>query len=270
MLDRSGNEPARRTEQAFADITANCHDIRNLMQVILGYAELMRSQAEGSGDLMQVRYADSVLYAGERAAALAAQCMHRERAEDQDEPEVVDLGILLCDEADLIGSVSGHGCDVRLDLPDSPLPIGLRPSQVRQLLLNLVGNATAASAPGSWIVVAADRVQVHARECACCEAIVQGDWVQLTVTDTGCGMTPDQVSAVFDAGVSTESGARSGLGLAVVRDIIRGADGHICIDSTPGEGTTMTVLVPAQREQSPVDAKAAVLGELIAPQWARA
>lgn len=270
MLDHSGNEPARRTEQAFADITANCHDIRNLMQVILGYAELMRSQAEGSGDLMQVRYADSVLFAGERAAALAAQCMHRQRAEDQKEAEDVDLGILLCDEADLIGSVSGHGCDVRLELPDSPLPIGLRASQVRQLLLNLVGNATAASAPGSWIVVAASRVRVKARVCACCEAIVQGDWVQLTVTDQGCGITPEQVRASFDRSHSDDDGARSGRGLAVVREIVRSAGGHVCIDGVSGEGTTVTLLLPAQHDRRPVDGEPAECGELIAPQWARA
>ena len=270
MQHHAGNEPARGTEQAFAEITANCHDIRNLMQVILGYAELMRSQGEGSGDLLQVRYADSVLFAGERVAALAAQCMHRKPSEAPDEPGHVDLGVLLCDEADLIGSVAGHDCDVRLELPDSPLPIGLRAAQVRQLLLNLGGNASDASAPGAWIVVGAARSRVNARECACCDAIVQGDWVQLTVTDHGCGMTPEQVTAMFDSGASDKGGVHAGLGLAVVRDIVRGAGGHICVDSAPGEGTTMTLLLPALREQRPSNTETATTVELAAPQWARA
>ena len=94
----------------------------------------------------------------------------------------------------------------------------------------------------------------HGRgECARCllRAIVQGDWVQLTVTDHGCGMTPEQVSAIFDGGASDKSGVHAGLGLAVVQDIVRGAGGHVCVDSAPGEGTTMTLLLPALREQRP-------------------
>ncbi len=119
-------------------------------------------------------------------------------------------------------------------------------SHVNQLLVNLVSNAAQAMPEGGLLSISTENVSVAQDTCATCGELMSGDYVRLTVRDTGQGMDQQTMSRIFEPFFTTkEVGQGTGLGLSVVHGIIRSYQGHIMCQSEVGRGTTFQVYLPA-------------------------
>ncbi|GAA2518675.1 PAS domain-containing hybrid sensor histidine kinase/response regulator [Winogradskya humida] len=218
------------------------HDFNNLLGVIVNYANFVIEEAESpTPDLAAVASdAQQVLKAGERGTTLTHQLLKFARREVV-RPEVVDLN----------GAVTGAvgrmtlGDEIRLTVrPASPLPsITIDPGQIEQVLISLADNARIAMPSGGNLVI--DTAAVHLGMGEHPE-LAPGEYVRLRVCDSGRGMTPDVIERAFEPFFTTKPNHEAtGLGLATVYGIVSQAGGSVGIVSSPGVGTTVTVLLPS-------------------------
>jgi len=242
-------------EQALADLAKSermdavgrvaggvAHDFNNLLLVILGAAETL-ARHPGSREHF-VRNVDRIREATQRAAELTKQLLlvsigHEARGERVDVADVVREIVELAS-----GSLEG-AIDVRVQVQQQHVVIIPR-SSIDQVLLNLIVNARDAMPAGGILSVAVDDVSVLGPPANPHATLPPGRYVRIQVTDTGVGMEPDVIAKAFEPFFTTkEPGKGTGLGLSTAYGIVRRASGSIEIDSSPGEGATIRVLLPA-------------------------
>jgi PAS domain S-box-containing protein len=222
------------------------HDFNNLLGVIGGYAEiLLRAAPEEE----QRKRLEEILRASERAASLTRQLLAFSRKQVL-EPRVVDLGALVGESESMLRRLVGE--DVELNVRRQP-PLGrvrVDPTQMQQVLLNLVVNARDAMPKGGllWIEVAnADLDRTYA---AVHEPLQPGRYVVLSVSDTGVGMDRETQGRVFEPFFTTkEPGKGTGLGLATVYGIVKQSGGYIWLYSEPGSGAAFRIYLPRVDEE---------------------
>jgi len=121
------------------------------------------------------------------------------------------------------------------------------PSQLEQVIMNLAVNARDAMPEGGKLYVGTGHAELGDTYCQFNPDVKSGSYVTLSVADTGCGMTPEVLSHIFEPFYTTKKmGTRTGLGLATVYDIVRQSGGHISIKSQVGQGTRFCIYLPAQ------------------------
>ena len=218
------------------------HDFNNLLSVIINYGEFMSStlgpEHESSDDLEEIRKA------ADRAATLVKQLLSFSRKEVV-HVEQIDLGEIVMDMHELLRRTLGEHItlDVEVDEPLHLVAADL--SQIEQILMNLAVNARDAMEAGGHLVISARNDRVDFRSEAHSH-LAPGDYVRLVVRDTGHGMDPEVMERAFEPFFTTKPrGQGTGLGLATVYGIVASANGHILVESTLGEGTTISVLLPA-------------------------
>lgn len=218
------------------------HEFNNLLQAIQGYT---RFAQEGLDENDQ-RFQDltEVLKAGDRAASLTSQLLCFSRS-GQFEPQSVSVQSTLKDLGNLLKPVIGEQICVSIDSAEDSLHVFADPGGLQQVLLNLCMNARDAMPDGGRI-----RIQSRAAAVPLPESKLHGlglteQAVCFSVTDTGTGMTPDDLSRVFEPFFTTrEVGKGTGLGLAMVHGFVEHHGGLINVESTPGEGTTFHITLP--------------------------
>jgi nitrogen-specific signal transduction histidine kinase/CheY-like chemotaxis protein len=224
------------------------HDFNNLLVSVMGNAEL--TLLDMADDLRAREHLQEILAASHRAAELCSQMLaYSGRGQFVVRP--VDLSSIVRDMAHLLEvSVSKRAMlvsDLANDLPAIRADV----TQVGQIVMNLITNAADALGESGGTI----RIRTGVRRCEESElaasyvddSLPSGEYVFLEVTDDGCGMTPEERNRMFDPFFSSKATGR-GLGLAAVLGIIRGHEGAIDVESTPGEGTRITVLFPASDE----------------------
>lgn len=219
------------------------HDLNNLLAVVLGHADCARLDAPVNSDLADSldQISDAARRAGELARQLLAVTGKAIRR-----PELVGLPGLVRETVAQLRSRIPRSCSLSLDL--APAAVEGDPAQLRQVLVNLLLNATqAVESRGGTIAIrtgvrAVGRDQL--RDAAGSLDLSEGTYAFVEVHDDGCGMTPEVQSRVFEPFHSTKGSGR-GLGLAVVHGVVRGHRGGVKVDSAPGRGTTIEVLLPA-------------------------
>ncbi|MCC6666010.1 MAG: PAS domain S-box protein [Polyangiaceae bacterium] len=224
------------------------HDFNNLLQVILGNVELATLQLGDHPDhaatLTQLAHARS-------AALRGSEIVHQMLDYTGQRPrsvKAVCLGSVVREMTELLHVSVSKNTQLVLDLPDSAPQTRADPAQLRQVIMNLITNASEAyrGQPG------AVRVRVGAAELgptdlaamAVAPAEPLSDAVFVEVRDQGAGMTADEVRNIFDPFFTTKFAGR-GLGLASVAGIVRAHGGAIRVESAPGAGSTFTVFLPA-------------------------
>lgn len=218
------------------------HDFNNLLMIIQGFAELI-AEARTDGDAVE-GHAQQIIGAAERATRLTQQLLTFARHE----PicyAALDLAIVVTDLHDLLAQTVGE--HVRLVVaPSAGLPpVQADRGQVDQVLLNLAVNARDAMAEGGTLTIETSLVHLGERDCWLHPGVVPGVFVQLSVTDTGLGMSGDVAAHAFDPFFTTKTaGTGCGLGLATVHGIITKAGGTLTLRTAPGSGTTVTALFP--------------------------
>ncbi|HET8732301.1 MAG TPA: PAS domain S-box protein, partial [Anaeromyxobacteraceae bacterium] len=224
------------------------HDFNNLLTVILSSGETMQA-ARARGADVDPEDLSAVMEAGTRGRDLTRQLLAFARKQVI-EPVALDLNRVLRGSEKLLRRVLGE--DVRLEVrPGAALwPTLADPSQVEQVLVNLAVNARDAMPGGGTLVVetanASDSPPGGAGPAEC----RSGEWVRLSVRDTGVGMAPEVLAHIFEPFFTTkEKGKGTGLGLATVHGIVAQAGGHVHVESAPGSGTTFQVCLPRTEEQ---------------------
>jgi two-component system, cell cycle sensor histidine kinase and response regulator CckA len=222
------------------------HDFNNLLTAILAYSESVLSQLPQDNPL-RLEVAE-IQRAGERAATLTSQLLAFGRRQVL-KPQVVDLDTIVGNVEQLLRRVIGEDIELRtITTPSSPhgARVKVDVTQMEHVMLNLAVNARDAMPSGGRLTIGTEAVELHEHGPDPRAAMLPaGPYVMLTVADTGCGMDEDTRARAFEPFFTTkETGKGSGLGLAMVYGIVQQSGGHVWIDSTPGEGTTVRVYLP--------------------------
>ncbi|GAB2593398.1 hypothetical protein Aab01nite_36220 [Paractinoplanes abujensis] len=207
------------------------HDFNNILGVIVNYASFVVEEAESEQPDVRMIAADArqVIRAGERATHLTHQLLAFARREVV-RPEVLDLnGFVAGLEGTLRRTIGERVALIVRPGPGLP-PVHCDPAQIEQMLVNLAHNARDAMPAGGNLVI----------DTGCAD-----DRVRLRVSDSGRGMSADVADRAFEPFFTTKpNGEGTGLGLAMVYGIVTQAGGEVSISSSPGLGTTVTVLLP--------------------------
>ena len=224
------------------------HDFNNLLMVILGHAEL--AQKEISPISPARRNLTEITTATRRAAELSLQ-MLAYAGKATFTLERVALCALVEEMAHLLKTAISKKAILNLNLERSVPPIEADPSQIRQIVMNLLINASEAIGDRSGVITVSvgatrcDREYLQKTELH--DDLAPGRYVHLEVSDTGSGMDAETKSRIFEPFFSTKFTGR-GLGLAAVLGIVRAHKGALKVYSEPGKGTTFKVLFPASAE----------------------
>ena len=233
------------------------HDFNNLLTVVRGSLALLRRQIDAQPRAL--RLLDAAAEAATRGAKLTAQLLAFARRQVL-RPRVLDVNALIEGFLPLLRQAAGS-VSLALDLaPDLPA-CRVDPSQLEHALLNLVVNARDAAAGGR--ITVATRLSSDAELRRRLPQAAPGPRVEIVVADTGSGMTEAVQARAFEPFFTTkETGHGTGLGLSQVYGFVRQSGGHVLIDSTPGRGTTVRLLLPptAQRAAAEPRAEAAPAG----------
>jgi len=221
------------------------HDFNNILMGVLGNASLALAQlpAESPGrDCIQ-----NVETAATRAAELSKQ-MLAYSGRGRFVVERLNLSRLVREMSRLLESSISKKALLRCELPDDLPPVEADATQLRQIAMNLITNASDALGEDGGVLTVATGVaqadRAYLADTFIADDLPQGDYVYLEVSDTGCGMDEETVARIFDPFFSTKPEGR-GLGMAAVLGIVRGHGGAIKVYSEPGSGTTVKVLFPA-------------------------
>ncbi|WP_433301889.1 hybrid sensor histidine kinase/response regulator [Actinoplanes sp. CA-030573] len=207
------------------------HDFNNMLGVIVNYANFVIEEAESPAPDLKAIAADArqVVRAGERGTDLTHQLLAFARREVV-RPQILDLNTVIASIEEMLRRSLGEHINL-LVRPSAALPaVQADPGQIEQMLVNLAVNARDAMPSGGELVI---------------DTSPHGDRVRLRVSDSGEGMTPEVLERAFDPFFTTKArGEGPGLGLATVYGIVSQAGGEVSIASSPGVGTTVTVLLP--------------------------
>ncbi len=218
------------------------HDFNNMLCVILGHTEMVMDQIAPDHPLFASL--QEIRNAAEHSADLTRQLLAFARKQTV-APKVIDLNTTIGGMLKMLGRLIGEHIQLTF-LPGNLLwPVNVDPSQIDQMLANLCVNARDAIANVGSLRIATVNCTVDAEACACLPEASPGDYVQLSVSDTGAGMDKETISHIFEPFFTTkETGKGTGLGLATVYGIVKQNNGFITVQSEPGEGTTISICLP--------------------------
>jgi PAS domain S-box-containing protein len=246
---------AQKLESLGALAGGVAHDFNNLLQAMIGYANLARRGLPPTSDALGPL--KNIETAAHRAAELTRQ-LRSYAGEGAGVATRVDLAALVREMAELLRvSVPQHAA-LDLDLaPDTPPAFG-DPTQIRQVIMNLIVNASEAlGTRGGRIRVLCRPVQADQALLARAyvdDRLREGEYVCVEVQDDGCGIDEETIARLFDPFFSTKSSGR-GLGLAATLGIVRKHHGAVFVESQPGSGSKFTVLFPRAADSTKCDAE---------------
>jgi len=224
------------------------HDFNNILGIISGYSELSIDRYKSKNTPIPVNYIEYILQASERAQKLISQLMVFSRS-DNHESRPLQLSRLVDEDIKMLRATMPSSIEFEVNYENDAPDILMDPVRFNQLLLNLCINAKDAMNGTGKIIIS---IGLHSEindECTSCYKKIQGEWVDITITDTGDGMSPDVISHIFDPFFTTKDvGKGTGMGLAVVSKIVESYNGHIIVKSEPGEGTGIHLLFPPSKK----------------------
>lgn len=218
------------------------HDFNNILGVIIGYAEMALEDAPPGekihGDLSKI------LDAAERSADIVRQLLAFSRKQTIS-PKVLDLNRAVTGTLKLLKRLIGEDIDLAWLPAPGDLLIKMDPVQIDQILANLCVNAKDALASVGKITIETARVRFDNVYCASHVGFQPGEFVQLSISDNGCGIDKKALSHIFEPFFSTkELGRGTGLGLSTVYGIVKQNNGFINVYSEPGRGTIIKIYLP--------------------------
>jgi PAS domain S-box-containing protein len=218
------------------------HDFNNILSAVIGYTELALQSVEKGTELedclIQIRKA------GTRAADLTKQILtFARKSKEGHYPTMVSA--ILEEALKLLRSTLPASIEIRQNIKNSSL-IMADPSQVHQVIMNLCTNAYHAMEDrGGVLEVDLRDVRLDTAFTRSHPGLTPGDYLKLSVSDTGTGISPDIIGLIFDPYFTTKkSGEGTGLGLAMVHGIVKGYGGEVTVESEVGKGTLFTVYLP--------------------------
>jgi signal transduction histidine kinase len=225
------------------------HDFNNILAIIMFCGDLIAAQLDAQSSLRQ--YTDEIRLAADRASGLTRQLLIFSRNQTV-QPIVLDLNDVIHDLDQMLRRLISENVEMTV-LPDTALGhIKADPGYVGQVLMNLVVNARDAMSGGGKITVATSNVTLDEAAARANVGATPGEFVMMTVSDTGSGMTSEVKAHLFEAFFTTKvKGKGTGLGLATCKTIVQQSGGWIGVDSIAGRGTTFRIYFP--RLDAPLD-----------------
>ena len=221
------------------------HDFNNIVLSIAGYATMALEDWPGGHPGRED--IEEVLRSAEQAQALTRQLLAFARKE-RPQIRLVRLCDVIREVDQLLRKSAGPRVDVRLSIQPDAAPVRADPNQIQQVLLNLVVNARDAMPDGGAVTIAVDDVTLVEALDSVDGPIHPGDWVRLTVGDTGAGMSEATRKRALEPFFTTKPvGQGTGLGLAICHDILSRAGAHMRLTTAPGAGTTFDIYFPRRR-----------------------
>jgi two-component system, cell cycle sensor histidine kinase and response regulator CckA len=218
------------------------HDFNNMLMIILGFSELIKKRRSGDTSLL------AEIAEIERAAIRARDITRQLLAFSRQQvvaPRPLNLSELLADTRRTLGRLIGEDVDLRFHLGAGLWLVRMDPSQVDQVLMNLAVNARDAMPSGGKLTIETSNVRIDEAYSRQHTGFRPGDYVLLTVSDSGVGMDRETVSHIFEPFFTTKAaGKGTGLGLATVYGVVTQNGGVVNVYSEPGRGSTFKVYLP--------------------------
>ena len=231
------------------------HDFNNMLTVIHGHASIQLAANNLSKSLTDSL--NQVSLAAERAAALTRQLLTFSRKQVV-QPRVLEINGIVRNLHEMLRRLIGEHIDLRCEFADDLPAIRADESNIEQIVVNLAVNARDAMPHGGQLTLRTAAVDITAAQLGRHPMGRAGNFVRLSLTDTGCGMDADTLSHIFEPFFTTkEVGKGTGLGLATVYGIVAQQEGWIEVASTVGQGTTLEIFLPVSTEEvtAPADAE---------------
>ena len=225
------------------------HDFNNILSSILGFTALALDDADKESMLYD--NLTEVLTAGNRAKDLVSQILTLSR---HDNPAIkpIQINPLVKDALKMLRAIIPTTIEIEENICSDQLVIVADPTQIHQVIVNLATNAKhAMEETGGVLAVDVEAVSIDENTETKCIDLTPGNYVRITVSDTGTGIAGEHIDKIFEPYFTTkEKGKGTGLGLSVVHGIIKNHKGDITVNSEPGNGTTFYVYLPLAKQQS--------------------
>ncbi len=240
------------------------HDFNNLLTVIHLSTRLLERQMHPEDPLWE--HVQRIHETGERAAKLTKQLLSFSRREVI-EPQVLNLSQIVRDLSRMLQRIIGEDITMAMVLADDLWPLRVDPSQIDQVLMNLVVNARDAMPEGGTLTIETANITLDKSYAARHVDVQPGEYVMLAISDTGIGIDDEARGHLFEPFFTTkERGEGTGLGLSTVFGIVRQGGGHIDVYSQVGQGTTFRIYFPRAKEvkaATPSPARSPLADDLI-------
>jgi signal transduction histidine kinase/ActR/RegA family two-component response regulator len=218
------------------------HDFNNTMTVITGYSELLLARTPRDDD--SYKPLEEIRKAGVRCSALTRHLLAFSRRQVLT-PSLMDLNVVVADLGEMLPMLIGEDVEVAIESQPDLWPIRADATQVEQVIVNLVVNARDAMPEGGTVTIRTRNIDVTETNGPAHPEMAAGSYVQITVADSGRGMTEEIKARAFDPFFTTKPiGQGTGLGLSTAYGVITQSGGSIFLDGAPGQGTTVRIYLP--------------------------
>ncbi len=237
------------------------HDINNFVTAITSQCELVQLDAVAESPL--AHRMEVVIGTAQKISALIRRLLAFSRRQPV-QPQVVRLSEIVAGLESMLRGLIGEDIQLSTVLDPETWPVKIDPSQVEQVVLNLVVNAREASPRGGRVLIETANMTLERGLFDGPTVVAPGDYILLAVSDTGTGIPPELKDRIFEPFFTTKTGTGNGLGLATAYGIVKQAGGHISVYSEVGRGTAFKVYLPRTHDpEAPpqfVAAKSAPVG----------
>jgi PAS domain S-box-containing protein len=218
------------------------HDFNNIMCAILGYASIMKMNMETDHPFFN--YLNTIESSANRAAQLTNQLLAFART-GKHNVKVLDINAIITETVNLIKETFDRSIIIECDLEEDPPLIEGDANQIQQIVINLCVNARDAMPDGGTLTIRTDAASITQEYTDSHLGSKTGDYMRLTVTDTGIGIDKSIIQRIFDPFFTTKGpGEGTGLGLSVVYGVVKNHGGYIDTRSKAGKGTTFAIFFP--------------------------
>ncbi len=219
------------------------HDFNNIIQAIMGYNQIMISGR--TGNETEISYLKSIGELIQRSRELVGQLMlFGKKVEPLS--KIININEEIKSIHNLLTKSIPKMINIQANLHDDIFPLIADSTQISQIIMNLVINARDAMGDSGKILISTNNIILQENTSIAGLNIPAGNYIELAVSDTGCGMEKELIQHIFEPFFTTkEAGKGTGLGLAVVHGIVKNHDGFIYCESVPNKGTTFKILFPA-------------------------
>ncbi|MGI3904146.1 MAG: DAHL domain-containing protein [Janthinobacterium lividum] len=250
---------AKRLEMVGLFASGIAHNFNNLLGVMLGHAEIVAYWPDAPA--LVRRHAQHIAETGERAGTLVQRILSYGRRGDR-KLRPVALGALAADTVALLAPSLAVRIAFDTRLPGGDVCVTADPTQIQQVLVNLINNAAQASESGTPVVVSIEVADLGKRQTLSHGTLEAGSYVRISVVDQGVGIPADVQAKLFQPFFTTRP-AGTGLGLATAAEVIRDLGGAFHLDSLPGQGTSLAFWLPLHGVEGAQDRELAGRGEVI-------